>query len=95
MYYPKKEYDLLGFEKSKNLKKKYDAIIVNKKSGKIYRIPFGASDYEHFRDRTSLGLWSEYDHNDPVRRSLFRARHKKTYDPESYSPTYFSWRYLW
>lgn len=95
MFYSKEKHKLLGFEKARNLKKKYDAIIVNKESGKIIRIPFGAASQPQYKDSTGLGLWVEYNHGDPIRRELFRSRHKKNYDPDYYSPTYFSWKYLW
>ena len=40
-YYSKKEYKLLGYRKSKTKHKKYDAVLENKKTGKIKYVPFG------------------------------------------------------
>ena len=41
MYYLKKEYNLLNFQQSTSKNKKYDAILQNKITGKIVKIPFG------------------------------------------------------
>ena len=95
MPYPKKEYKLLRFEKSKARNKKYTAIIENKKTGKIKKINFGDSRYEHYKDSTGLNIYSNLDHNDSKRRKRYRERHKIHLDKSFYSPAYFSWFYLW
>lgn len=95
MYYSKKEYDFIGFEKSKTVGKKYDAILKNKKDGKEVRVPYGARGYTHYRDSTGLGLYSKFDHNDKKRRELYRARHKVFLREGYYSPGFFSMVYLW
>jgi len=50
--------------------KKYATI---NKEGKI--IHFGHPKYEHYEDK--IGLFSDLDHNDPKRRSAFKARHEE------------------
>ena len=101
-YYKKTEYNLLGYEKSNYKYKKYNAILENKKTNKIIKIPFGDKRYQHFKDTTGLGLYSNLDHNDKARRKNYRARHgaiklksgKLAYlDTEQ--PSYYSYKYLW
>ena len=92
MYYSKKEYNLLNFQKSISKNKKYDAIIENKLTGRIVKIPFGDNRYQQFYDK--LGLYSSLNHNDKERRRLYIARHSKDINLP-YSPSYFSLKYLW
>ncbi len=87
-------FNLIGFEKSHRTDKKYNAILRNKKTNLLKRVPFGASDYQHYRDSTGLGLWSHKDHKDKERRRLYRARHEGE-QKNKYSSGYFSWKYLW
>ena len=87
-------YKLSGFEKSHRQDKKYNAILINKKTKQIKRIPFGASDYEHYQDSTGLGLWSHKDHNDKKRRASYHSRHKGE-NKNKFSSGYFAWKYLW
>jgi hypothetical protein len=94
-YYKKKDYNLLGFEGSHLKEKKYNAILYNKKSGRIVRVPFGAKKYEHYKDSTGLMLYSYLDHRDKKRRKNFMARHSGFVKSGYYSPSYFSVRYLW
>ena len=92
-YYSKKEYKLLGYEKATRKGKKYNAILENKKTKKLKHIPFGAIGYENYHDLTGLNLYPT--HNDPKRRKLYRARHKKDLKQGYYSPGYFSYFILW
>jgi len=94
-YFSMNEYKLNGFERSKTKNKKYDAVLINKATKKEKRIPFGASDYEQYKDSTSLGLYSSKDHNDKKRRDLYRLRHEKYLRSGFYSASYFSYFYLW
>lgn len=94
MYYSMDDWRFSHFEKSKRHMKKYDAIIENKRTNKIVRVPFGALTYEQYHDK-ALGLYSDYNHFDETRRKLYRNRHKKWLKDRYYSPAYFSWRYLW
>lgn len=81
--------------------KKYTAVM---KDGT--RVHFGDQRYEHYRDavpkRMGGGLWTQLDHNDPERRKNYRLRHagvrtrggKRAYQVK-YSPSWFSYNYLW
>lgn len=87
---------MVEFRKSKTKGKKYDALYHGK------WIPFGALGYQHFFDRTGLGLYSNLDHKDPERRERYRARHKaillKDGSPaykDKNQPSYYSLRFLW
>ena len=94
-YFPYSDYKLKGFEKATSVNKKYNAILVNKATKKIKRIPFGASDYEQYKDTTGMGLYSNKDHNDKKRRQLYRQRHFKDLRDGYYSAGYFAYHYLW
>lgn len=94
-YYPMSKYKFVKFQKSTNKKKKYDAILENKKTGKTVKVPFGASSYEQYKDKTGLGLYSNKDHNDPQRRKNYKSRHQGFIKKGQYSPGYFSMKYLW
>lgn len=87
------EYKLLRFEKSEIKNKKYDAILRHE-SGKLKRISFGDTRYEHFRDSTGLGLYSNLDHGDRKRQINYLKRMKKSKD-NLFSSSYFSSNYLW
>ena len=89
------------FEKSNRKDKKY---MVISPAGKM--IHFGAIvkgiPMSQFKDSTGLGLYSEYDHGDEVRRDRYLARAKGIKnkkgeltwtDPES--PNFYSVKYLW
>lgn len=83
---------------------KYTAFIPKNKSYK--KVNFGHKDYEHFKDSVpkSLGggIWSHKDHSDKKRRENYRARHSGILNKEGnpaykdrYSPSWFSYHYLW
>lgn len=60
--------------KSANAKgKKYTAILDKEHEGKS--ISFGASDYAQYKDRTSLGKYSNKDHGDVSRLISYYKRH--------------------
>jgi len=40
------DYQLMGYRKSKTKYKKYDAILKNKKTGRLTHVPFGDNRYE-------------------------------------------------
>ena len=94
-YFPYSDYKLKSFERSNTKNKKYNAILVNKLTKKIKRVPFGDSRYEQYRDITGLGLYSSKDHNDKTRRNLYRQRHAKDLKDNYFSAGYFSYYYLW
>jgi len=95
----KNDFSFVRFEKSKRKHKKYDAMLKNKKTKKIVRVPFGGKHsngvpYQQYRDSTGLGLYSHLDHGDSHRRANYRKRHKND-NLDSYSPGYFAMRFLW
>lgn len=82
-------------------KYKYTAILPNGK-----RVNFGHRDYQHYRDSVPRsmggGLWSSKNHGDSSRRANYRKRHSgvRTRSGEraylkKYSPSWFSYHYLW
>ena len=96
VYYSDKEFRFVKFERSKNLNSKYDAILENKQNKRRVRVPFGSKIHEQYRDATGLRYYSHLDHNDPKRRASYRARHgAEGYQNRKYSPSYFSYYFLW
>lgn len=95
MYYPMSLWTLKGFARSHKAGKKYDAILNNKLTGMVTRVPFGDASYQQYKDSTGLGLYSHKDHHDAKRRSLYRQRHDKDLKAGNYSAGYFSYKYLW
>lgn len=100
MYYSHADYKFLRFEKSKKEGKKYSAVLANKATGREVHVPFGDKNYEHYKDTTGLGLYSNLNHLDSKRRTAYRIRHAKDGDAKHpkegyYSPGYFAMRYLW
>ena len=99
-YFPKSDYKFIKFQKSKTANKKYDAILQNKKTNKLKKIPFGAyqkngKPYEQYQDTTGLGLFSNYDHKDKERRLNYRKRHRVYIKDGYYSAGHFSLNFLW
>ena len=95
MYYSMGEYDLIDFEKSHLPKKKYNAILANKKTGREVKIPFGARGMEQYKDLTPLGLYKNYNHYDDERRRRFIKRMKGFVRKGFYSPAWLSIKFLW
>ena len=94
-YYNKKEYKFIKFEKSHRKNKMYNAVLQNKKTERYIKIPFGDNTMENFRDITGLNLYNNLIHSDPKRRKNFRNRHKGFLKTGFYSPSFFSYYYLW
>jgi hypothetical protein len=90
-----RDYKLVNFETSKTKNKKYDAILQNKSTGKLVKIPFGDNRYQHFKDSTGVGLYSNKDNGDLKRRQLYRQRHQKDLKKGYYSPGFMSFYFLW
>jgi len=95
MYYSKKDYKLMGYEKATKVNKMYNAILENKKTKKIYYVPFGDKRYMNYRDLTGLNLYPHLIHNDNKRRMRYRARAKGKVKDGYYSPSWFSYHILW
>ena len=91
--YSKKDYSFIKFERSHLPAKKYNAILENKSTGRIVRVPFGARGYTQYKDR-ALGLYASSDHNDKTRRANYHARHASDIN-KPYSPSWFALKYLW
>ena len=94
-YFSMSEYKFLRNEKSSNSKKKYVALIQNKKTGKIKKINYGSSINKQFKDSTGLGVYTSKNHGDSVKRASYNARHNIHIRKGFYSAGYFSMRYLW
>jgi len=74
--------------------KKYDAILMNKKTNKIKRVPFGDIRYQQYKDATPLKLYKHLDTDDKQRRRIYRFRHAGE-DKNKFSSGYFALKYLW
>ena len=88
------QFRLLRFERSKNPKKKYDAILEDVKTKRTQRVPFGQIGYSQYRDSTGLKLYSRLDHGDEERKKNYLARHEKTRH-KKWSASWLSWQFLW
>ena len=95
MYYSKKEYKFIRFERSRTKHKKYDGILQNKKTKRYVRVPFGSSSHEQYHDSSGLKLYSHLDHGDSKRRINYKKRHSVFIKPGYYSPGDFALRFLW
>jgi hypothetical protein len=93
--YAKRDYKLLGFEKSRANDKMYAAILKEKSTGRERIVNFGSKSYENYGDKTGLNLYPHLIHGDSKRRASYHARHKNNVHDECYSPAYFSYYYLW
>jgi len=93
--YAKRDYKLLGFEKSRAKDKMYAAILEDKSTGRQRTVNFGSKSYENYRDGTGLDLYPHLIHGDSQRRASYRARHKNNVHSGCYNPAYFSYHYLW
>lgn len=76
-------------------KHKYAAVL---KTGK--KVQFGHIDYQQYRDSVPVemggGLYSDKDHYDEDRRERYKKRHgAQGYQKNLYSPSWFSWNFLW
>jgi hypothetical protein len=99
MPYLKKDYTFKGFERSKNPKKKYDALLEKKSTKRIKRLSFGSRGMSQYKDSTPLKLYKSKDTNDKVRRKAFLDRFRKTRERQNwnreYTALYFATKYLW
>jgi hypothetical protein len=87
-------YKLINFRKSKTKNKKYDAILMDKKTNKLKYVPFGDVRYQQYKDATGLNIYSNKDTMDIKRRDLYRKRHAGE-EKNKFSSGYFSYYYLW
>ena len=84
-------------EVSDRPEKKYVAIFSNGR-----RVYFGTAQYAQYKDKTPLKKYSHMDHLDKNRRTRYRARHEKILTKSGkpafkipYTPSWFSYKYLW
>ena len=68
---------IIKFSKGPN-NKKYTAYVKNKKTKKIRKIHFGDKNYQQFKDRTPLKLYSYKNHNTRRRMQNYYLRHSGT-----------------
>jgi len=85
-------YELIGFEVNTGKRAKYDAILKNKFTNQLKRIPFGQKGYEQFEDQ--IGHYSQFDHKDLKRRHNWLKRHERNTD-HKFSSAWFAKTYLW
>ena len=103
----KMKESILRIVKSDKKEKKYTAFVRDKKTRKVRKIHFGASDYEQFKDRTKVGYYSHKNHGNRKRQQNYYNRHSGTkkrreaIDKEErkskgyYNAKILSHRYLW
>ena len=89
--YPERDWKLVRFEKANDGVKKIKAILEHKKDGRRVALKFGQKGSSTYKDATGVG--GDPVHNDKKRRENYRARHRQP--GPKYSPSYFSWWYLW
>lgn len=87
--------------------KKYTARVKNKKTSKIRKIHFGDRRYQQYKDRTSLQLYQNKNHNTRKRMRNYYSRHSGTTNRGEaiskeiansngyYTPKILSHKYLW
>ena len=87
--------------------KKYTAVIRNNKTKNIRHLHFGDKNYEQFKDRTGMGLYSHKNHGDRRRQENYYNRHsgvkkrkhaialEKRRGKGLYTPKLLSHIYLW
>jgi hypothetical protein len=86
------------FKYNGNGKKKYSVYVKTK--GRIKLIHFGDIRYRHYFDK--IGVYSNMNHEDRIRRASYRARHTAimlkdgTFAYKNRAqPSYYSMKYLW
>lgn len=90
------DYTLIKFERSKDSKKKYVAIVRNNKTLRTKRIPFGTRGHLHYKDVTGLRLYSHNDHLDDDRRKRYRDKYKEDgLSNRAFKSSWFSYHFLW
>lgn len=94
VYYDKKMNKLIGFDRSRKRNKMYDALLLSKEN-EVIRVPFGDKRFENYQDKTELNLYPNLIHGDRERRKRYHSRHRVYLKDGYYSPSYFSFHYLW
>jgi hypothetical protein len=103
---PKMKETIVKFQKGPGVKK-YTATVKNKKTKRTRILHFGDKNYEQFKDRTNLGIYSHKNHGNKRRQENYYNRHsgeknrKKAIAKEIrngkgyYTPKILSHKYLW
>ena len=65
---------IIKIEKAKTKGKKYTATVQNRKTKKNWKINFGATGYEQFKDRTPLKLYKKFNHSNKKRQERYYSR---------------------
>lgn len=98
---------IVRFNKSTKKGKKYEAIVKNIKTGTTRKLHFGAIDYQQYKDRTPLKLYSNKNHGTRKRMQNYFNRHSGTKNRRDaielekqksqgyYNPKILSHEYLW
>jgi len=89
-----KNHRLLGFVQSETKNKMYHAILISD-DGDLINVPFGDKRCENFQDKAKLNLHPHLIHGDKERRKRYQSRHIVFLKKGYYSPSYFSYYYLW
>lgn len=94
--YPFKQYRFVEFQKSRDLKHKYNAVIQNRLSGVNIVIPFGGTKTtKQYNDTVPLGLYIHLNDNDEKKRDKWREKKiKEGAKLIGYSPYYFEYFFL-
>ncbi len=96
--YSKRDYKFVKFQRSTNPKKKYDAVLKNKETGREVKVRFGDRSLPQYKD-TALGLYKSKDTLDKNKRRAFRARFSGLKQKQDwtnyYTPLQFAWNRLW
>lgn len=73
-------------------KHKYVAVLAHKTTGQLRQVPFGDTNYQHYKDK--LGHYSHLDHLDKERRRRFWLRHGRNAQ-HKFSSAWWSAKMLW
>ena len=73
-YFREMKETIVNLEEGPN-NKKYTAHIINKKNKKERVLHFGDKNYEQFKDRTNIGLYTKKNHCDKNRQKNYYRRH--------------------
>ena len=95
VYYDKLKWKLLGFRVSDAKDRMYYALLENKYTHKLVRVHFGSKIHENYHDLTGLNAYPHLKHGDDDRRRRYRKRAIGQVKDGFYSPSFFSYYYLW
>ena len=89
------KYSFIKFERSKNPKFKYNAVLKHNPTMKEKKIPFGEKG-THYKDMTGLKIYAHQDNHDDELRKKWHIKNKGSInDSRKYSAKWFESRYLY